>query len=140
MDPLLHRSFLIRHPHQVRSLSERPPTCHDRHSAARWKAPNKDGAVFATDTCLTFCRGSMTQLYRQLCDTMKFDDMKSETLNLRVSPSLKRAIKAAANHEQRSMGNMLDVLVAGFWDANGIAIPRQCSACEPRTVSRPGCD
>lgn len=56
---------------------------------------------------------------------MRFDDVKSDTLNLRVSPSFKLALKAAADHEQRSMVNMLEVLVAGFCESKGIAIPAE---------------
>lgn len=68
----------------------------------------------------------MTQLHRQLRGDMKFNDVKSDTLNLRVSPSFKLALKAAAEHEQRSMVNMLEVLVAAHCDAQGITIP--CAA------------
>jgi hypothetical protein len=52
---------------------------------------------------------------------MRFDDVKSETVNHRVSPSFKLALKAVADHEQRSMVNMLEVLVAGFCESKGIA-------------------
>lgn len=58
---------------------------------------------------------------------MRFDDVKSDTLNLRVSPSFKQALKAAADHEQRSMVNMLEVLVANYCDENGIASPEKHS-------------
>lgn len=54
---------------------------------------------------------------------MRFDDIKSETLNLRVSPSFKQALKAAADHEQRSMVNMLEALVARYCESNQISIP-----------------
>jgi uncharacterized protein (DUF1778 family) len=54
---------------------------------------------------------------------MRFDEVKSDTLNLRVSPSFKLALKAAADHEQRSMVNMLEVLVAGFCESKDITIP-----------------
>lgn len=53
---------------------------------------------------------------------MRFEETKSDTLNLRVCPSFKIALKAAADHEQRSMVNMLEVLVAAHCDAKGIAI------------------
>jgi hypothetical protein len=56
---------------------------------------------------------------------MRFDDVKSETLNLRVSPSFKRALKAAADSDQRSMVNMLEVLVANFCNDKGITLPTQ---------------
>jgi len=68
---------------------------------------------------------TLRQLHRQLRGIMKFDDIKSDTLNLRVAPSFKRALKAAADHEQRSMVNMLEVLVAGFCEAKGITIPER---------------
>jgi hypothetical protein len=42
---------------------------------------------------------------------MQFDDIKTETLNLRVSPSFKAALKALAEAEHRSMVNMLEILV-----------------------------
>lgn len=56
---------------------------------------------------------------------MRFDEVKSDTLNLRVSPTFKLALKIAADHEQRSMVNMLEVLLAAHCDAKGIAIPEQ---------------
>jgi hypothetical protein len=66
---------------------------------------------------------NITQLHRHLRGAMRFDDMKNDTLNLRVSPSFKLALKAAADHEQRSMVNMLEVLVAGFCESKGITTP-----------------
>jgi hypothetical protein len=53
---------------------------------------------------------------------MRFEYLKSDTLNLRVSPAFKQALKAAADHEQRSMVNMLEVLVANYCDENGIVL------------------
>jgi hypothetical protein len=67
---------------------------------------------------------------------MRFDDVKSDTLNLRVSPSFKLALKVAADHEQRSMVNMLEVLVASFCETKGIAIPGD-RARRAREASRP---
>jgi len=66
---------------------------------------------------------TLRQLHRQLRGIMKFDDIKSDSLNLRVAPSFKRALKAAADHEQRSMVNMLEVLVANYCESNHIPIP-----------------
>lgn len=68
---------------------------------------------------------------------MRFNEVKSDTLNLRVSPSFKLALKAAAEYEQRSMVNMLEVLVGAHCDAKGIAIPGQHSARGYRTANRP---
>jgi hypothetical protein len=51
---------------------------------------------------------------------MRFTDIKSETLNLRVSPTFKQALKEVADHEQRSMVNMLEVLLGQYCDRTGI--------------------
>lgn len=67
--------------------------------------------------------------------SLRFEETKSDTLNLRVSPSFKLALKAAADHEQRSMVNMLEVLVASYCDKNGISVtskqPRHRAANKP---------
>lgn len=84
---------------------------------------------------LLYCPAIITQLHRQLRGTMRFDDTKSDTLNLRVSPSFKQALKAAAEHEQRSMVNMLEVLVANYCDANDIEVPIQRSALGTRATN-----
>ncbi len=56
---------------------------------------------------------------------MRFTDTKSETLNLRVSPTFKQALKEAADHEQRSMVNMLEVLLGEYCDRKGIVATGQ---------------
>ena len=53
---------------------------------------------------------------------MRFTDLKSETLNLRVSRKFKQALKKAAEHEQRSMVNMLEVLLCDYCDHKGIVL------------------
>jgi hypothetical protein len=79
-----------------------------------------DGSVyeFYTDGS-----GIVTRMHRYLRSAVKFYEVKIDTLNLRVSPSSKLALKAAADHERRSMVNMLEVLVAGFCESKGIALP-----------------
>jgi len=52
---------------------------------------------------------------------MRFNDTKTETLNLRVSPTFKDCLKLAADREQRSMVNMLEVLLADYCERTGIA-------------------
>ena len=56
---------------------------------------------------------------------MRFTDTKSETLNLRVSPTFKRVLKEVADHEPRSMVNMLEVLLCDYCDSNKIT-PLDC--------------
>ncbi len=45
---------------------------------------------------------------------MRFDDVKTETLNLRVSPTFKQTLKAVAEMESRSMVNMLEVILLDY--------------------------
>jgi hypothetical protein len=42
------------------------------------------------------------------------EELRTETLNLRVSPSLKAALQAAARREHRSMANMVEFLVLAY--------------------------
>ena len=56
---------------------------------------------------------------------MRFTDTKSETLNLRVSPAFKKALKEAAAREQRSMVNMLEVLLGDYCGRHGIILTGQ---------------
>ena len=48
---------------------------------------------------------------------------KVSTLNLRISPAVKRAVRLAAAREHRSVANMVEVLIRRHCDAAGIAIP-----------------
>lgn len=71
---------------------------------------------------------SVATLKSRICtDTcgapLRFEETKSDTLNLRVSPSFKLALKAAADNEQRSMVNMLEVLVANYCEQHQIVLP-----------------
>jgi hypothetical protein len=79
----------------------------------------------------------MTQMHRQVRGAMRFDDLKSDTLNLRVSRAFKVALKAAADHEQRSMVNMLEVLVASYCETKGIALSGHKSSRRARVVNKP---
>lgn len=65
---------------------------------------------------------------------MRFTDTKSETLNLRVSPTFKQVLKEAADHEQRSMVNMLEVLLGDYCDRKGIVpLGQQATPTHKRT-------
>lgn len=50
---------------------------------------------------------------------------KTTTLNLRVDPSIKEAIKVAANREHRSVANMIEMLIRNHCKQEDIAIPEQ---------------
>lgn len=47
---------------------------------------------------------------------------KTATLTIRVEPSLKEALRAAAKEEHRSIANMIEVLIREYCEKNGIAI------------------
>lgn len=50
---------------------------------------------------------------------------KTTTLNLRIDPILKEAAKTAAYREQRSVANMIEVLIRRHCEKVGITIPDQ---------------
>ena len=47
---------------------------------------------------------------------------KISTLNLRITPSLKAAVREAAEREHRSVANMVEVLIRRHCDESGIPI------------------
>lgn len=50
---------------------------------------------------------------------------KISTLNLRIEPSLKDAVRAAAAREHRSVANMIEMLIRRHCDQSGIIIEEQ---------------
>ena len=50
---------------------------------------------------------------------------KTTTLNLRVDPAIKEAVREAAQRENRSIANMIEVLIRRHCEAEGIPIPEQ---------------
>jgi len=50
---------------------------------------------------------------------------KTTTLTFRIEPSLKEALRTAADREHRSIANMVEVLIRDYCGRNGIAIPEQ---------------
>ena len=47
---------------------------------------------------------------------------KISTLNLRINPAIKRAVRQAAAREHRSVANMVEVLIRRHCDEAGISI------------------
>ena len=50
---------------------------------------------------------------------------KISTLNLRINPSVKEAVREAAAREHRSVANMVEVLIRRHCDQAGITIVEQ---------------
>lgn len=56
---------------------------------------------------------------------------KSATLNLRIDPRVKQAVREAADREHRSVANMVEMLIRRHCDRSGIVIA-------PQRVTSPG--
>lgn len=50
---------------------------------------------------------------------------KTTTLNLRIDPALKEALREASQRDHRSVSNMIEVLILEHCDQIGITIPEQ---------------
>jgi hypothetical protein len=50
---------------------------------------------------------------------------KSATLNLRIDPVLKEALREAAVRDHRSVANLIEVLIRRHCAESGISIPEQ---------------
>lgn len=69
------------------------------------------------------------QYIRSAFDSSAFDSSKSpmstsktSTLTFRISPSLKNALRVAAEREHRSIANMVEMLIRAHCERYGIAI------------------
>lgn len=51
--------------------------------------------------------------------------MKTATLNLRIDPVLKEAVRIAASREHRSVANLVEVLIRQHCERAGVSIPDQ---------------
>ena len=51
--------------------------------------------------------------------------IKTATLNLRVDPALKEALREAAGREHRSVANMIEMLIREHCQRENIPIPEQ---------------
>jgi len=58
---------------------------------------------------------------------------KSATLNLRVDPMLKEALRVAAEKEHRSIANLVEYLVRQHCEKAGVPVPEQASLFEARS-------
>lgn len=55
---------------------------------------------------------------------------KTATLNLRIDPILKEAVRVAALRDQRSVANLIEVLIRKYCEEVGVSIPDQQSLFE----------
>jgi hypothetical protein len=50
---------------------------------------------------------------------------KTDTLSLRINPSIKEALREAARRENRSIANMIEVLIRRHCEEVGIPLPKK---------------
>ena len=50
---------------------------------------------------------------------------KTSTLNLRIDPNLKEAVRVAAIRDHRSVANLIELLIRRHCESEGIPIPEQ---------------
>lgn len=56
--------------------------------------------------------------------------MKTATLNLRIDPVLKEAVRIAAQRDHRSIANLVEILIRQHCQQTGISIPEQSELFE----------
>lgn len=52
---------------------------------------------------------------------------KTTTLTLRIDPTIKEGLRLLAEHEHRSLTNMVEVMIRDYCQQKGVAIPEQLS-------------
>ena len=63
---------------------------------------------------------------RYICNTLHaMTTTKTATLNLRIDPALKEALRIAALREHRSIANMTELLIRDHCSKAGINVPEQ---------------
>ena len=70
--------------------------------------------------CVTFASYS-----RYIDFDPKMPKTKIATLNLRIDPGVKEAVREAADQDHRSIANMVEMLIRRHCDEAGITIPQQ---------------
>jgi hypothetical protein len=62
----------------------------------------------------------------------KMPAMKTSTLNLRIDPVLKEAVRMAARRDNRSIANLIEVLILRHCQEEGIRISEQQSVVDEK--------
>jgi hypothetical protein len=58
-------------------------------------------------------------------------ELKTEVINLRMAPATKQLLRAAAEHEHRTLSNMVDYLILDYCRRNGIEPGGEGSPAKP---------
>jgi len=73
---------------------------------------------------------------KQKIQDIEMAPKKTATLNLRIDPAIKEALREAASQEQRSIANMVEVLIRKHCTEAGIPVHEQGSLFEEKDDSR----
>ena len=73
----------------------------------------------------------MYRFMRYIVYTCHMSKNKTSSLNVRISPSLKEALRIAAIRDHRSISNLLEKMIINHCNYNGITIPEQADMFEP---------
>ena len=65
----------------------------------------------------------MRYIYNSFTLQLPMPKTKIATLNLRISPAIKEAVRKAADREHRSVANMVEMLIRRHCDQQGISVP-----------------
>jgi hypothetical protein len=60
---------------------------------------------------------------------------KTATLSLRIDPSIKEGLRIMADHEHRSLANMIEVMIRDYCKLHDVAIPEQRSLFDSKAQS-----
>ena len=67
----------------------------------------------------------MYRIMRYIIYNSRMSKNKTSSLNVRISPALKEALRIAAISDHRSISNLLEKMIINHCDDNGITIPEQ---------------
>lgn len=66
------------------------------------------------------------------------NERKTEAINLRMAPGMKELLRRAAEHEHRTLSNMLEVLILDYCRVNNLMDARRTPGTPLKKGSRPG--
>ena len=86
--------------------------------------PSPDGKYTYDRECNAICV-TFASYSRYINIDPKMPKTKIATLNLRIDPGVKEAVREAAEQDHRSIANMVEMLIRRHCDESGITIPEQ---------------
>lgn len=85
--------------------------------------------------CIEGASLSLYRLHIVKTRVRRMSERKTEVVNLRMSPRVKELLREAAGREHRTLSNMLEVLIEGYFDAENHADVFPSSGRKSRATS-----